>query len=275
MRYSQSAPAGLSGACVEVPQGSTGENSNPSTSSGSLSSTTDGSSSGSTTTSMSTTDADSSSSSSSGAVDSDTSASTNGSSSTSSSLCPDFVEEFDNGELVEAPWTWVAAEPPLMSEGGDALRYSISSGDPRFGELALVGADLANGYVVAHLTALPQDPAAQFRLRVQEGDGERNVEFILSGPDVLSVEADGASIVDLTIAPTPMEVWLEIFVDAGDVNFAYSVDGDEFLALSSAPTAFGYDNATVSLIGGFLQPIDGPAHVIEVDDFEMCVSLFE
>ena len=183
------------------------------------------------------------------------------------------LDEFNNAVLDESPWVVLQSTPPSLSESGETLRFAVAAATPNFAFVDLPARSLTEGYVVAHLTALPQDDSAQFLLRAF-GPEEQSIELVLSNNNGLDVRVLGASVASLVIDDAATEIWLEIFGDAGELNFAYSVNGDDFFELHNQVPPFALDNVDISMMGGSFAAITSPDHVIGVDDFEYCGQPF-
>lgn len=282
-RYGDSAAPGLAGQCVEpVGGGSTGMGPTSNTTMLPATTSTTG-----TTTAVTTTEPESTGqpdgssgtssedSSSEGGASSDASSSGGASSSSSGDpICPEFVDEFNNGAVEENPWQWSQASPPIISEPGEALRFAIDEGHQGFGFIEMPGVDIANGYAVAHLTSLPQDDSAQFLLRAFPGSGGGSIALALTGGTELSIRNDDAFVDSVNFPAAPDELWMEFYFEGAMVSFAYSFDGDDFIFMQTIPVPGDYSLADVSLMGGAFSPTTTPLHFIEVDDFEFCSMPF-
>lgn len=292
VRYADSAPPGLAGQCVEPGQdGSTGATSSqPSTmsttvspSSGESTGTSTGDPTASSSTFRSTTETDSTVGSS---TQGEESTSTGGSSTSAASsstsggpTCPEFVDEFDNGVVGEAPWTEFSGADPIISESGGRLQFEIAPGTDVFEFIQMSAVDIADGYAVAHLVSLPQDGAAQFLLRVFPGGAadppDASVELVLTSNTELVARVDGDLLQFVDLGGGTTELWLEVYFNAGVASFAYSVDGNDFAFIGSSAVTGDYSVADVSLMAGSFEPTTAPLHVIQVDDFEFCSQPFD
>ncbi|MEM6296064.1 MAG: hypothetical protein AAGA54_32625 [Myxococcota bacterium] len=288
-RYADSAPPGLAGACVEedvgtsnttgcVGEACTDPTSGPGPSTTNAPPTTaPGTTQAATVTATTTGGAESS-----GTMESGGSTSTGSSSSSSSTddstgaaiECPQFVEEFSDGQVDTAPWTWLPLDPPIMSEAEDRLRFSIPTGHNGFASIVYPEVDLSgDGYVVAHLVAPPQDDFGQFLLRVLDADGLDSAEMVLTGSTELSVRINSVAVEFIALSPVT-ELWLEIFVVGDQVHFAYSTDGSTFLSAFIAPTPFDFVSCDLQLMGGAYDETTAASHLVEIDDFEFCEAPF-
>lgn len=284
-RYADSAPPGLAGQCVEPEDGSTSGPPVPTStatapsSSGPGSGTTGDSTSGSTTLETGgetgTVSSQGSSTESTGSGNS-TSSTTGTSSSSGATVCPEFVDEFDNGVVQEAPWVQFSGRPPILSESDGRLQFSIAPGTEVFEFIEMADVDISEGFAAAHLVSLPQDDAAQFLLRAfPDDDPDGAVELLVTNATELVARVDGDLLQFVDLGPPADELWLEIFFSAGVASFSYSVDGVDYTFIGSSAVMGDYSVADVSLMGGAFEPTTAPLHVIEVEDFEFCTQPFE
>lgn len=283
-RYADSAPPGLAGQCVEPQGGSTGGTSSQPATTGT---TTSLSSSGtandpvtSSTMTGTTGETGTESTGGSGPQSTGSDGSTSSTSGTSSSsdgvVCPEFVDEFDNGVVEEAPWVQFSGRPPILSESDGRLQFSIAPGTEVFEFIEMADVDISEGFAAAHLVSLPQDDAAQFLLRAfPDDDPDGAVELLVTNATELVARVDGDLLQFVDLGPPADELWLEIFFSAGVASFSYSVDGVDYTFIGSSAVMGDYSVADVSVMGGAFEPTTAPLHVIEVEDFEFCTQPFE
>lgn len=204
------------------------------------------------------------------------SSSSSTSSTTGGVTCPEFVDEFDNGVVEEGPWTQFSGAPPIISESGDRLRFSVAPGNDAFEFIEMADVDISEGFAAAHLVALPQDDAAQFLLRVfPDDDPDGAVELLVTNNNELVARVDGDLLQFVDLGAGATELWLEVYFSAGVASFSYSTDGNGHIFIGSSAVAGNYSIADVSLMGGSFAPTTAALHVIEVDDFEFCTQPFE
>lgn len=314
VRYGGSAPPGLAGMCVELAAGSGGETAGcvgancVGTSSTTLgTSTSTGTSSGDAVTGSATTDAvsvteppvtsepattvdpettsssgndtttdesDTASSSGPGTTTTTTTTSTTTTTTTGDPLCPEVLDEFDNGVADEAPWIVWDTDPGDILELNNRLRFEVLSNTPGFSSIALTNVDMVDGYAVAHLSGLPQAMVAQFFLRVTDPSDSPRAEIVLSGNTRLEVRVNDIVTETLIISPAA-EMWLEVYADGNDaLYFAYSVNGNDFFLLGDVQGPLSIDDVHIVMMAGAHETFAGANHFVDVDDFEYCSHPF-
>ncbi len=275
-RYASSAPPGLAGACVEVePDASSSTGCMTASCADSTAET--GANPPASTSAPGTTQA-ATATATTGIDDASSTTSTSEDASETSTgpaiECPQFVEEFDDGIVETPPWIWQSAMPSIMSESEGRLRYAIDTGFSGFASIVYPDVDLSgDGYVVAHLVQPTEDGFGQFLLRVLDADGPASATLVLTGDTELSVRLNGIAVEFLNLPPFE-ELWLEIFVLGGEVNFAYSTDGDAFLPVHAAAIPFDFVASEVQLMAGAYAVTTAQPHFIELEDFEFCEAPF-
>lgn len=300
-RYGDQAPGGLAGGCVapaEDTNGATGDCMGPAcapTASSTGSASTDSASNGSASTqdptsgetqtdessgrppsSGGTTDPSGGTTDSGDASSSDASSSSaTGDPTTGGTVCPEFVDEFDNGIVDEPPWV-VFDGGGLMSEAGDTMRFSIDPSGSFYSFMIIPELDVTEGYAVAHLVALPQDSSSEFLLRVFDDDGLNGVALGVTGDRRISPRVNGVVGTEFVYDPAVSDLWLELVFDGTNVTFSFSTDGTIYTELDSLLSPLvNPSSAEVSMAAGSFSPIMSPAHVIEVNVFEFCSSPFD
>ncbi len=200
---------------------------------------------------------------------------TTGTTTTGDPLCPEVLEEFDNGIVDEAPWTVIDTEPGNILELDGLLRFEVFGDTPGFSSIGLTNVDMVDGYAVAHLSGLPQAMAAQFFLRVTAPSDSPRAEIVLSGNSQLELRVNDIT-TDVLVVPPADEMWLEVYADGSEaIYFVYSSNGSEFLPLGDVQgPSLGLDDVHVVMTAGSHEAFPGPDHFVDVDDFEYCSHPF-
>ena len=188
--------------------------------------------------------------------------------------CPEFVDEFDNGVVDEAPWQ-IFDGTGLMSETGGVMRFSIDPSEAFYSFMVLSDLDVTTGYVLAHLVALPQDPSSEFLLRVYDEGGLTGATLGVTGDRRISARLEGAAPTEFVYGPDVTELWLSLTFDGTNVSFNFSPDGSTYTELDSVVSPLVDPGAAeVSMAAGSFSPIMSPAHAIEINVFEHCSTPF-
>lgn len=190
-------------------------------------------------------------------------------------VCPEFVDEFDNGVVDEAPWQ-IFDGTGLMSEAAGSIRFSIDPSEAFYSFMVLSDLDVTTGYVLAHLIALPQDPSSEFLLRVYDEGGLTGATLGITGDRRISARVEGGDPTEFVYGPDVTALWLQLTFDGTNVNFNFSTDGTTYTELDSVLSPLVDPGAAqASMAGGSFAPIMSPAHAIEIETFEHCSTPFD
>lgn len=190
-------------------------------------------------------------------------------------ICPEVLDEFDNGVANEAPWIVWDTDPGDILEFNGHLQFEVFANTPGFSSIAMTNVDMVDGYAVAHLTELPQANAAQFFFRISDPSRSPRAEIVLAANTRLELRVNDIVTNTITIPPAD-EMWLEMYADASDaLYFLYSVDGENFLPIDDIQGgALALDDVNLVMMAGAFEPFAGVDHYVAVDDFEYCSEPF-